>query len=256
MSVTSQTQMPRLLTSDSCIMFDPVAHTYTVRGYENVQFRSVSQVARTWVEPFDKEFVAHMLMKHRPGKSHAEVLEELEQKIEEGQELGRKFHTAIDTIHNCGYFPAAYMHLQDVCTMHKQWHDWMTGKWRKRPRERTLVVTEVRVFYPEMALAGTIDALLMVDGAYWLVDWKTNKLIGGETRKEYEIQLQLYDFILRKRYNIRAQRLLLLNVHPTRQRAREIEVRRTRTDADLVAICQGKGDATSEEDRVMAAYDC
>ena len=243
-----------MLTCDPRISLDALTHRYTVRGYEDIYFRSVTEVARTCVPELDKDFIVSCMRKHHPDKTHAELREELEQKIDKSLETGRKFHAYIDSIHN--FSSMSIPSEPEVAVMHKQWHAWMTGSDRKKgSQEKVLIATECRLFDPKMAIAGTIDALVRVGPELWLVDWKTNRTISKDTLKEYEIQLQLYDFILRCCYCLKVDRLVLLNVHPTRARARQIEVKRTRTDQDLIDICGGKGDATSEEDRVMAMYD-
>lgn len=248
------------LSVDPRIRMDETTHTYTVRGHEGVRFRSVTELARAVGTPFDPDFIAACLKRKCPDKygalEHADIVEQLRAKAADSQEQGKRFHELIDSIHNRFVRGEELKLADEMLTMHKQWHAWMTGRDRKKGSlEKTLLLTELMVFNIDYAVAGTIDALVLVGNEVWLVDWKTNKSIGGDTLKEYEVQLQLYDYILRHSYGFQVERLMLVNVNPGRQRARQIPVLRWRTDAQLEAIMRGEGEAASEEDRLLALYD-
>lgn len=238
---------PALLPSiDPRIRCDRETHTYTVQGLEG-PWKSVTTLARACGKDFDYEKLAACLAKHRPGKSIPEIVEELRDRGEAGKQQGHDFHTLVDEIHNMG---RCSMEGEGIRIMHVQWVQWM-----KKAPEKTLVRTEWMVYTVRYRVAGTIDAIVAVGPAKWLVDWKTNRTISADTLKEYEIQMQLYDFILRAFYGITVDRIVLVNVHPSRKKAREIEIKRTRTDEQLREIMMGRGDAATREEKILKMYD-
>lgn len=236
---------PLLPSIDPRIRCDRETHTYTVQGLEG-PWKSVTTLARACGEEWDIESYAAFLSKHRPGQSIPEIVEELRARCEAAKQQGRDFHTLIDEIHNFG---RCSMEGEGMRAMHAQWVAWM-----KKFPEKMLVRTEWMLYSKKFCVAGTVDAIVAVGSQLWLVDWKTNRSIASNTFKEYEIQMQLYEFLLRSN-GVHVHRMVLVNVHPTRKKAREIEIKRTRSDDQLRAIMRGRGEALSREEKLLKMYD-
>lgn len=236
---------------DSLVKFEAAAHSYTVRGEG---LRSVSSIVAACFPPFDYDKVASFMAKHRPGMSHAEILEELRAKGDASCDLGHRFHALIDTIARRTGTEETVV-ADDVRTLHEQWHRWMTGADSPEAREKELMRTEWVIFSEKWKVAGTIDAIVRVGCQLWLVDWKTVKSLDAEKVARYNLQLQLYDYILRKEYGIKCDRLLLVQVHATRKKAREVEVPRSSTNVYLESVLRGEYVRQTEEERLMDLYD-
>jgi len=231
---------------DSLITFEPRAHAYTVHGQG---YRSVSSLLAQMFEPFDYEKIAAFMTKYRPGLSQAAIVEELRAKGDASCDLGHRFHALIDTI--ARKTGTEDMELKDdVKALHAQWHAWMIAD-----RDKELMRTEWVIFSERFKVAGTIDAIVRVGCQLWLVDWKTVKTLSEDKLQRYNLQLQLYDYILRKEYGIRCDRLVILQVHVSRKKAREIEVPRSSTNAHLEEVLAGKLVRKTDEERIMDLYD-
>ena len=231
---------------DSRLKLDEPTHTYTLDGKQ--ELRSVSSILNTLFEPFDPERIAQFLLKRRQGCTLAEVVSDLRQRGHESREIGKSFHLMI---HMIAGGRVNFATRGPIADMHSQWKEWMNPSDRL---EKKIVRSEWPVFSERWKVAGTIDAIVANGCQLWLVDWKTNKAIAGDTRKQYNLQLQIYDYILRTEYGVTCDRLVLVQVHEGRKKAREIEVWRC-DDQYIEGVLRGEHGRKTEEEIVIELYD-
>ena len=218
-------------------------HTYIVD--EKEEYRSVSSILSALdEEPFDAEKIAAFMHRSDPSKSIAEHAEAIRAKGEASRDKGKRFHKLIEQIGATE--EALDLVPTDLHTLHRQWCVWMCTD-----RPKMILRSEWMIFSEQHKVAGTVDAIVSVGDELWLVDWKTNKTISKNTLRQYELQLNLYDYILFTEYNVRCHRLVLVQVNDARSKPREIPVRKV----PVVHIISGQCKRETEEERVIKMYD-
>lgn len=78
----------------------------------------------------------------------------------------------------------------------------------------TVVASELTMFAPKLGVAGTLDCLIMRDGEYHLIDFKTS--MKPKTRSklgDYPVQLGFYSLMLREVYSITIATASIYMVH-------------------------------------------
>ena len=95
-------------------------------------------------------------------------------------------------------------------------------------RRHEIIGSEVRLFHPELGIAGTCDLLLNIDGRIVIGDFKTNKSlhyhngfcshplsdIDNSTLNGYYYQMSVYAWILRESYGIIADEVEIWWIKP------------------------------------------
>jgi hypothetical protein len=130
---------------------------------------------------------------------------------------------------------------RDWC-LFMQWLDSRHAEWE-------IVRSEMRVYHPDLNIAGTIDCLVRrrSDGRYIVVDWKRSsklkfrpeddedlkydkymnppfQFLKATDRNKYALQLNMYSIILRKVYGMDVAERYLVCLHPSNHGPIEILV--------------------------------
>lgn len=183
------------------IEFDREKHLYSYRGQS---LKSVTQVTGSLKIPFDAERQAPLTAK-KEGKTVEEVLAAWDEAGRKGREKGTLVHGYIDArAHNQ---PWAGEHLPEM----DAFDGWLSGEGRALAFRRL----EWIVGYPELGVAGTVDALAWNNSTqtYQIWDWKTGSKFNTRSlyRKfllppfddldeceleSYSLQVSLYRLIL------------------------------------------------------------
>lgn len=192
-------------------------HEYKLSKQPEFLFTSVTTVVNSFFEPFDEIKISTHLANNVP-KYFGETPESIMQQWQEARDNGTAVHLEIENWIKDGTEPK---NLKSIAA--KKW----IGAYVSKPNIDTF--SEVIVYTKELAIAGTIDVLMMNknSGEYVLIDWKTSKRIDKKSfngkkgiRKEssqiedskynhYALQLSLYRYILEKYYGIIITRQLV-----------------------------------------------
>lgn len=200
------------------LIFDPVAHHYTHAGRK---MKGVSSLISQFKRPFDAEYWSDYKAK-KGGVDKQQILDEWAVKRDAACDLGHAVHEFAESIANETEEPSPDG-LEGYCSgVINAYRDL-----RIKPIEAEKPVCE-----PSIGIAGTVDLICrsMTDYCYSLptiLDWKTNKTIDmhndyGDTMlpplshlddcnfNHYSLQLNLYRFILARRYDFHAERMVLV----------------------------------------------
>ena len=192
-------------------------HEYQLVNQPEFNFTSVTTFVGSFFEPFDEVKVANHLVNNVP-KYFAETPESIIKQWQIAREYGTEVHLEIENWLKDGTDPKDSKSIAAA--------KWI-GAYVSKPNIDTF--SEVIVYSKEIAIAGTIDVLMMdkKSGDYVLIDWKTSKKIDKTSfngkkgiKKEtchiddckynhYTLQLSLYRYILEKYYEIPVARQLV-----------------------------------------------
>lgn len=206
-----------MATDTTPLSFDAATHTY--RDANGEVYRSVTQRLS------DFSIFKTMVVS-------AERRSEWDKAADEG----RRLHTSIENAING-------KPVQDESVEFKQWL-----AWRERFQPEFLAC-EKMVWHAPTKTAGTIDAIMKLDGETYIVDWKrTDKLTGptstnktatpfGPIRDgnyaQYEMQLSMYAYMWQKLTGQKLDGGFLVACHPNLPEAQtwEVELRTDVSDA-------------------------
>ena len=202
--------------------FDERLHRYTLRG---VELTSVTSLIGRFKRPFDAEAQAQRVAL-RDGRSAADVQREWTEKRDAAGALGKQAHEIIDRVLRAGSPLALDHESPHVRAAMRCVADWQS-------QGASIIATEQRLAWLERGLAGTVDALAWCDGAWWIIDWKTNEKLTLQAEphwrakmldpvahlddvhgSHYALQLALYALMLREVYGIEIQRRVLVHLRP------------------------------------------
>lgn len=208
---------------DVNLKFDEEHHRYEVHGDE---YESVTTVINRLFPVFDKKQCISMMMKGKNWGNH---------------ELFGKSMQEIENIWSSRNKKA----MDDGVTLHEDIENFLNDipiintsvefqYFKNFLQEHTLNVfrTEWKVYHEDYKLAGTIDMCSTNnDGSMNLYDWKRAKTIRRYNNFQYSslsglehvmdtnfnhyaLQLNLYKFILEKKYNTRVRNMYIVCLHP------------------------------------------
>lgn len=184
------------------IEFNQEEHLYSYRGQP---LQSVTQVIKTLKTPFDSVGLSAKTAKKR-GVSVDMILAEWDEAGRKGREKGTLVHSYIDSrAHNQSW-------NDEILPEMSAFDEWRQEEGRHLAFRRL----EWRVGYPELGIAGTVDALAWdtETGTYQVWDWKTGSKFNVSTQyrqyllppfddldecelQTYSLQVSLYRLILR-----------------------------------------------------------
>ena len=205
-------------------------HEYKLSKEPEFVFTSVTTIINKFFEPFDEVKISTHLANNVP-KYFGETPESIMQQWQVAREYGTEVHLEIENWIKEGIEPKD---LKSIAA--KKWIDAYISK----PNIDTF--SEVIVYSKELAIAGTIDVLMMnkKSGEYVLIDWKTSKKIetsafGGKVGIKpatntipdcnfyhYSLQLSLYRYLLEEYYGLSIKSQFI--AHLKEDYARGIEV--------------------------------
>jgi len=197
--------------------FDEPTHTYTYDGQKLV---SVTQFLGRFFETFDGPRVARRVVTNSNSKYYGrdpdELVAEWEANGRQAREQGTLLHNNIQQQLADGDVPG------ERSDEFRHFEAFIADKdWR-------LLMVEERLFCTEVGIAGTVDAVFEdARGDVVICDWKRAKKMKFDNRwqkakppiqhlddcdlSKYSLQLSLYRYLLRERFEDRNVSLLLIN---------------------------------------------
>jgi hypothetical protein len=199
------------------ITLDLESHTYSLTNDSEISFTSVTTFVGKFFEPFDEIKVSNHLVDNVP-KYYGRTAESLLKEWAVARQYGTDVHLEIENWIRDGVPPK-----DDKSIAAKKW----IGGYVSKPH--IITFPEVIIYSKELAIAGTVDILMMNEKSkeYVLIDWKTSKRIDRnsfkgkvgikkETRNiedckynHYALQLSLYRYLLEGYYGIKIARQLV-----------------------------------------------
>jgi ATP-dependent exoDNAse (exonuclease V) beta subunit len=222
---------------DSRIQFSEEGHKYAIDGRTD-GYQSTTEFYHRFFAPFDADTVIRKMMakpSFAKGKYAGMTAEQIKQmwadKGANASRAGTLMHLAIEHFYNQAPIPEAAVDLPDFALFRDFQDD--IGQhltpWR----------TEWCVFDDEYKIAGSIDMLFKLPtGEFAIYDWKRSAEIRTENPYQsgyppldhipdsnywhYALQLNIYRYILRRLYDIRADEMYIIVLHPDTGRYRRM----------------------------------
>ncbi len=167
------------------IHFDPEQHKYT--DEKGCEYLSVTQLLSR-LFPFDQEKIAEKVISNPNSQYFQMSKEAVLKQWADSALLGTEVHEAVENWINDKSLPEDKIILSLV----QQFSSLsFSGK----------LVSEVLVWDPALALAGTVDIIEELDDACLIWDIKTSKAISGDVLMKYSMQLEIYRRLVALRYN-------------------------------------------------------
>ena len=220
---------------DVNIQFSEVGHKYTI-GDGSVTYTSVTSFIKPLFEEFDADAVIHKMMtgsKWRNSKYYGLTVEEIKSKWDlagkEAAAAGTALHADIEHFYNGEQVAnesvefTFFMAFQSQCTL-------------------TPYRTEWTIYDESSRIAGSIDMVFQrSDGQLEIYDWKRVKQIDTENNWNkwgrgpinhlpdtnywhYALQLNMYKYILQKKYGVQVAAMYLIVLHPSKICFEKVEV--------------------------------
>lgn len=217
---------------DTNVIFNEENHTYHIRGYESETFTSVTTFIKSLFKAFDGPQVVEKhyhswqadLDNKYYGMTKVEILQSWETNGLNAATLGTSMHKNIENY----YLDRPYHTDTEEWARFQAFESWyskLSPAWLPYGCERM-------VYHEELKLAGCLDMLFIdSEGKYILCDWKRCKEMRFDNRYakgiapctsnladcnyiHYSIQLMMYGYILRTKYNIDVSQMFIVNFHP------------------------------------------
>ena len=212
---------------DERILFDEPTHTYTIDGDSN--YTSVTTFVHHHFEKFDADKIIDNMMKSKKwtsSKYYNMKREEIKKVWDDNRDCaaqaGTKLHYDIECFYN--------QISNDNSSVEYKYFEEFNDKYGEELKPYR---TEWTVFHEELKLAGSIDMIFEnQDGTLEIYDWKRSKEIvksdnwGKFSTTEcinhlpdtnywhYSLQLNIYRYILEKKYDKKVTALYLVCLHP------------------------------------------
>ena len=210
------------------IQFIADNHTYY---WGRERLRSVTQLVDTLVPPFRKAHTAARIAAAR-GTTPKAILDSWEVAKEVSKAVGTAVHNFAEwmllNLHTSLTQPEIWPGPPGGCSIDVSGYTKGVHKFLfDQPALRRNLLPEIRIAHPDLKLAGTVDGVGCDGGTCYILDWKTSKAfeyISSRHMKapvadlfdcnfnSYALQLSLYAHILRERYDVDAQRLILVRL--------------------------------------------
>ena len=221
---------------DAYITFREQDHIYTVKGKTN--FISVTKKVHALFEPFNADKIINDMMNSSKwesskyfGMTKDDIKTQWNKNGIEASKLGTEMHLMFEKYYNSIHFNAEGLevdYFKNFIIDHKHLIPYRT---------------EWKVYDEDKKLTGTIDMVYMnEDGTLSIYDWKRcksiNKLntfnkfsscdkiknIPDTNYWHYSIQLNLYKYILEKKYGFIVKDMYLVQIHPNQNNYKKIKV--------------------------------
>lgn len=220
---------------DERIFFDEEPHIYYIDGEALKQ--SVTGIIHSYFPHFDADKIAYFTnRKHfnNPDSKYYQMtipdIKELwEMNRDEAAAAGTKLHKDIEDFFN------------GIKIINESKEYGFFTNFRNDYPDLVPYRTEWEIYDEDLKLAGSIDiTFINEDGTITLGDWKRSKEIVYENRREYgsgplkeysncnyihySLQLNVYKFILERKYGQKVKNMFLLVLHPNNENYIKIDV--------------------------------
>jgi ATP-dependent exoDNAse (exonuclease V) beta subunit len=195
---------------DPLFTFNEEEHVYR---YGKRQLTSVTTYLKNFYKEFDTDHWSKVIAE-REQVDVSVILKRWDDKRDAACFLGTSVHKYIEE----KFYPSPSVTRDDFVNEDILLRiDKFEKLYNERLYKLTPVAQELRVFSTTMGVAGTIDALFMIDGKLLILDWKTNGVLKTDKDKcyqklnppfqnlwenehnKYSIQLNMYKLILAER---------------------------------------------------------
>ena len=236
---------------DDFITFDEGPHIYTVHG--DSSFTSVTTFIHSNFSHFDSNTTVDKILSgskwmNEPSykyyqKTKQEILQMWEDKRDSAAKAGTKLHYDIECYYNNCSNENNSIEYQYFNNFVKDFPDLKPFR------------TEWMVYYEEYKLSGSIDMIFEnEDGTLQIYDWKRSKEISKTNSWNkyaitecidylpdcnywhYCLQLNIYKYILEKKYNKKVTDLYLVCLHPDNRNKNFERIKVTPLDDELVKL--------------------
>jgi hypothetical protein len=226
---------------DDNISYTDDDHKYFLKSGE--ECISVTTLISKLFPVFNKEKEAERLSgkgeKYR-NLTTDEILTLWSKNNEQAQDEGKKLHSYIERFLNGENL------RKRVAVEYSYFHNFFDAIYINPYR------TEWIIYDEDILLAGTLDCLFLnSQGRFCLCDWKRAKDIDVQNKyrkfteigglsipntsyMKYTIQLNLYAYILKKKYNINVETMCIVNLHPDQEDYSIIGVERRKDLVDAI----------------------
>jgi ATP-dependent exoDNAse (exonuclease V) beta subunit len=197
---------------DPKFTFDEASHVYK---YGNKPLTSVTTFLKNFEDEFDTEYWSNKKAKER-NVDVSVILAEWDAKRDAACEMGTATHLYIENKFK-SVLDSTFVDTNKYDERTKVRIDTFERIYESRLYKLSPIAQELRIFNVEMGVAGTIDALFMMDSTLFILDWKTNsskfktdadKCFGrlkapfntewNNEHNKYSIQLSMYSLILER----------------------------------------------------------
>jgi len=211
---------------DNRILFDEPTHTYTIDG--DSSYTSVTTYVHEHFEKFDADKIIDNMMKSKKwqqnkyyGCSKEEIKKMWDDNRDKAACEGTKLHYDIECFYNNIFNDNDTIEYKYFMNFKDKFSDLIPYR------------TEWTVFHEELKIAGSIDMIFENEkGELQIYDWKRSKGISKSnswnkfSKTEciehlpdsnywhYSLQLNIYKYILEKKYNKKVTELYLVCLHP------------------------------------------
>ena len=206
------------------LKFDPKYHKYTIG---NILLKSVTTFLSQFKKPFDVEYWSAHVAKKR-GISKGEVKQEWKEKANKSSAMGTNVHKYAED--KAAIKQGKKITLPKPKDIKETRRMSAVDKFFDDHPHLKPVAAEEQLYNIEYRLAGTLDYRVVCDeGYYYLIDWKTNKVIDTENKyrekmlyplehldnchlMEYSLQLSLYKYMIEKSLGIKIKGMYLIHL--------------------------------------------
>lgn len=214
---------------DGNIYLDERTHTYHVNLGQDVvtSFTSVTKVVKSHFAPFDSRAalraVRRGVKRKYLGMSDGAILKMWKEDGKHAAEEGTALHKKIEDFYNGQGFG-----VDPGCVDHEQFIQF----WKDFKDKLIPYRTEWEVYDEQACLAGSIDMVFKdAAGKHYIYDWKRTKAIKPDSNYNkfgkglardlpdcnywhYALQLNIYKFILGRKYGLDVEGMYLVKFHP------------------------------------------
>lgn len=209
---------------DTNIVFYEKYHSYVVNGRK--MKNSVTGYISSFFDKFDATIISEKLEKtSKVGSEYYGMkAEDILRKWEIERDAGTRMHKKIESYLNDIPFDLKHDDFGKFNEFVPLLKEWKLVPYR----------TEWCIYDEELSIGGTIDFIAKNNetGNYWIFDWKRSKSIswnayGKKMGKSvcsdiedcngnmYKLQINMYKYILEKNYNLKIEKMYIVNLHPS-----------------------------------------
>lgn len=157
-------------------VFNEEAHTYF---HGKKQLKSVTRFVDSFKAEFDSDTKSREAAV-REGVEQQVILDRWQATNDYACNLGHKVHKYLED-----YYSDINPHLDEEDADFMRRIACFESEIKPRLAKLESVIQEKRVFSIKLMLAGTMDALFLMDGVLYILDWKTNKKFTTDSDNSY-----------------------------------------------------------------------
>lgn len=203
---------------DKNITFQDEGHKYIIGEGDQSNYISVTNFVKNQFPTFEPDYIINK-MKASPkwpeskyyGMTNEEIKELWNNSGNKAKAEGTGLHNSID------------LYFKEELETEPESIEWSYFKQFLNNFDDEPYRSEWMIYDEDSKICGTLDFIAKnKDGTYTIVDWKRSKNISepstifmtNTTYWHYALQLNLYQYILERHYNMKITKLLIVQMHP------------------------------------------